>query len=263
MVDSKWPYHQIWHDNWIAHDLLLILIQGHFHVDDLHLKVKDMWDANSNWDFSTLSFVLPSHLQDLIHATPKPFHLSLDDLPSWNSSSNGCFNLHSAYLLASNLTHDPNARPWKWLWTIPTIPRVKTFLWLACHDRLLTKGHLFQRHILPKTTCLLCCSSVETTLHVLRDYPTIQPIWHELSKLNIPHNFFNLDLPNWVKFVSTSTSITPLLPLVPWNFSFPFVAWSIWLARNKLVMEGQLFVVQLILKKIKALSLDTFHILPT
>ncbi|KAF3972646.1 hypothetical protein CMV_003853 [Castanea mollissima] len=62
--------------------------------------------------------------------------------------------------------------------------------------------------------------------------------------------------------MSTSISNTPLLPHVPWNYSFPLAAWSIWSARNKLIMEEQPFVVQLILKKIKALSLYTFHILP-
>lgn len=74
MADSKWPIRQFLQDNWTRHGPLRILIQGSLHVSDLHLKVKDTRDANGNWDFSTLFFVLPSHLQDIIHATPKPFH---------------------------------------------------------------------------------------------------------------------------------------------------------------------------------------------
>lgn len=74
VADSKWPIRQFLQDNWTRHGPLRILIQGSLHVSDLHLKVKDTRDANGNWDFSTLFFVLPSHLQDIIHATPKPFH---------------------------------------------------------------------------------------------------------------------------------------------------------------------------------------------
>ena len=109
-----------WQDNWTGHGLLRSLDQGLFHVRDLSFKVKDAWDPHGNWNLTTLSFDLPNHVCDIIQATPKLFHSSLDDLPSWNSLPNGSFDVRSAYLLASNSTSTPTPHTWKWLWKTPT-----------------------------------------------------------------------------------------------------------------------------------------------
>ena len=109
-----------WQDNWTGHGLLHSLIQGLFQVRDLSLKVKDVWDPHGNWHLTTLSFDLPNHVCNIIQATPKLFHSSLDDLPSWNSLPNGSFDVRSAYLLASNSTSTPTPHTWKWLWKTPT-----------------------------------------------------------------------------------------------------------------------------------------------
>lgn len=40
----------------------------------------------------------------------------------------------------------PSLAPsWKWLWKIPTIPKILSFLWLACHERLPTEDLLHNR----------------------------------------------------------------------------------------------------------------------
>ena len=110
-----------WQDNWTGHGLLHSLIQGLFQVRDLSLKVKDVWDPHGNWHLTTLSFDLPNHVCNIIQATPKLFHSSLDDLPSWNSLPNGSFDVRSAYLLASNSTSTPTPHTWKWLWKTPIV----------------------------------------------------------------------------------------------------------------------------------------------
>lgn len=84
--------------------------------------------GHGNWNLTTLSFNLPKHVRSIIQT------VSL--LPSGNSSPNGSFDVRSAYLLPSSSTSTPSPHSWKWLWRTPTIPRVRTFLWLACHDRL-------------------------------------------------------------------------------------------------------------------------------
>ena len=82
---------KFWHDNWMGHGLLLILIQSPLHADDLHLEVKDTWDANSNWDFSTLSssshltskilfMLLPNHFTPLLMIYPL-------GIPLWMAAS--------------------------------------------------------------------------------------------------------------------------------------------------------------------------------
>jgi len=174
-----------------------------------------------------MSFVLPSQVCDIIKATLKPFHSSLDNLPTWNLTFNGQFSNRSAYILATNLPMKTNSQNWKWVWKTPTIPRVMTFLWLACHNRLPTKNHLASKHILNDDSCSLCHLSPETTIHILRDCPIILPIWNDLSNSILSPDFLTLELPGWLKLMSTSPTKTPSLPFIPWKTYFPLVVWTI------------------------------------
>ena len=128
-----------WYDNWISHGPLRNLIQGPLHILNTTMKVKDCWDANRNWNLNALSFALPDQVHDIIRATPRPLLSTLSDLPTWSLSPNGQLNPCTTYLLAANLPLTHNVAAWNWLWKSHTLPRVKTFLWLACHDRLHTK----------------------------------------------------------------------------------------------------------------------------
>lgn len=136
---------RFWLDNWTGHGKVRYLIEGPLHVNDMNLNVKDFWDNNGNWDFSISSFYIPPHICNIIYATPHPIHSILNDSPSWNYSPNGNFTSCSAYLISSGLPLTHTTTNWNWLWNSHTFPRVKTFLWLACHDLLSTKNHIFKR----------------------------------------------------------------------------------------------------------------------
>ncbi|OMO68562.1 reverse transcriptase [Corchorus capsularis] len=66
---------------------------------------------------------------------------------------------------------------WKKIWRLDVPPRVKHFLWLVRHGRLLTKLACFRRHITSIATCSRCGVADESVLHVLRDCGTSQSIW--------------------------------------------------------------------------------------
>ncbi|OMO93701.1 reverse transcriptase [Corchorus capsularis] len=81
----------------------------------------------------------------------------------------------SAYKLLAN---EPSVDfGWKKLWKMDVPPRVKHFLWLVRHERLLTKLACFRKHITPVATCPRCGVADESVLHVLRDCGTSQLIW--------------------------------------------------------------------------------------
>ncbi|PRQ57334.1 putative ribonuclease H-like domain, reverse transcriptase zinc-binding domain-containing protein [Rosa chinensis] len=82
---------------------------------------------------------------------------------------------HNSYAIPSSL--------WSWIWKLQTIPRVKNFLWRACHGILPTKSNLFRRHIASSAECQLCLHPNETTEHALLTCPWIVSAWfaHLLS----------------------------------------------------------------------------------
>ena len=144
-------------------------IHGPLNRDGDTLRVKEVWDHQGKWSLHTFPFVLPQHVMDTIHGTPKPL---------------------SAYTISSNSAVTHATLSWKWLWKIPTLPRIITFLWLTCFDRLPTKFHLRSRHILHDDYCPLYLTSLETTLHILRDCPRVTPLWTTLFDANpIPSCF--------------------------------------------------------------------------
>lgn len=108
------------------------LIHGPLNRDGDNLRVREVWDHQGQWSLHTLPFVLPHHVIDTIRATPKPHSLDQNDLLSWNYSANGTFNPKSDYAISSNSAASHATRSWKWLWKVPTLPRIITFLWLAC-----------------------------------------------------------------------------------------------------------------------------------
>ena len=194
----------------------------------------------------------------------KTIHPSLSpDKFFWLPSPNGHFNSNSAYLIALNL--DPNhpiPPKWKWLWKLPTLPKITTFLLLACHSCLPTKDLLLKRKILSKATCPLYKNPTESIFYILRDCPIVYPIWANLGNLPRQQDFHSSQILDWIKKMTSYFGTTLFLPNIPWNVAFPIAIWTIWTARNKFVMENKAFVTSEILKKIQALSIDIFFSLP-
>ena len=88
---TRWPIYNgasisFWHGDWTGHGPLRKFIHGPLYANETSLKVKDTWDTQGNWNLTTLSFLLPTHVQNIIHATPKPFFSTSDDLPTWSCS---------------------------------------------------------------------------------------------------------------------------------------------------------------------------------
>ncbi|CAN1810688.1 Putative ribonuclease H protein At1g65750 [Linum perenne] len=82
-----------------------------------------------------------------IAAMSPPNAANGDDTWVWGCESNGKFSINSAYDL---ITRPVNPRPlvdWKriWQWVGPN--RVKHFLWLASHGKLLTNAERMRRHM--------------------------------------------------------------------------------------------------------------------
>ena len=95
------------------------------------------------------------------------FTLSIneEDQVIWTASLHGKFSIGFAYDIVNGT---PTAAAcWNKLWKLVTLPRIKTFLWLLGHDRLLTKENCLKSGLVKSTICPKCSSSVESVLHML------------------------------------------------------------------------------------------------
>ncbi len=124
----------------------------------------------------------------------------------------------------SNMENESNL--WKNIWSLKAIPCVKSFLWRACLEALLTKANLFNRHLASSPLCEECHREPKDIMHVIWYCKITNEVWRD-------YNFWQ-DLQN-----SPPMSLAGLLSVLMNNKneveiqSFVATAWLLWNRRNK------------------------------
>ncbi|PKI70142.1 hypothetical protein CRG98_009474 [Punica granatum] len=72
----------------------------------------------------------------------------------------------------------------------PTLERVRNFLWIVDHGKLLANEARLARGLGGSGLCPICNSAVETVLHVLRDYPYTDDVRRRLLPYSLRTSFF-------------------------------------------------------------------------
>ncbi|CAN1155888.1 Putative ribonuclease H protein At1g65750, partial [Linum perenne] len=139
----------------------------------------------------------------------------------------GRFRVRSAYLHAAKEEGDALDPIWRWKGP----HRIRQFLWLVAHNRLLTKSERRRRHLAEMGSCQVCPGHEESVLHVLRDFPLASATWELLALSSGDQTFFKTLLLPWIeRFIRK-----PELCLL-----FEVTCWWLWHARNDLVFNNKL-----------------------
>ncbi|CAN1140428.1 Putative ribonuclease H protein At1g65750, partial [Linum perenne] len=115
---------------------------------------------------------------------------------------------------------------WRNIWRWEGPQRIHQFLWLAAHRRLLTNAEQRRRHLKSSEECGGCLTGVETSIHIIRDCPTIKEVWCELLDINDSHPFFHIAEEEWCRrYVADSN----------WSLRFDITCWVLWKNQNERV----------------------------
>ena len=124
---------------------------------------------------------------------------------------------------------------WKLIWNIPTIPKVKNFLWRASSNFLATRANLFHRKLTLDPLCPFCHIYPETIEHVLLACPWSQKCWF-IHPLHYRPPLQQLTtLGNWLSFQMIPSS-TPFSKTNAYTH-FAFLLWNIWKTRCSCVFN--------------------------
>lgn len=166
--------------------------------------------------------ILPPKVFLEIQAMPRACVANEEDRLIWVASSNGNFNLNSAYLLVVQSENLVAAFNRKWIWKLNTLPRVQSFIWMCYHRSIATCECLASKGIQVSTSCLLCHQAFKTIIHTLRDCSLASRCWQILGMGELPSNFFSMDLRKWLddNYRSTKQSHHHSLP---WSTLFLLV----------------------------------------
>ncbi|KAI5348581.1 hypothetical protein L3X38_001468 [Prunus dulcis] len=198
----------------------------------LRLNVGDFLDEGV-WDFNCLRECLSFHIIQLILSVHAGFNGSGADKYIWQFTPNGSFSVKSAY--SSFLPAEASVKwDWQFLGRLRLPPKVKTFLWIVCHRKLLTNVQMQKRGLTQVPTCPICDYPMETIAHLFKDCPLSLAIWNCLQIGNNPSPDM-VDFKEWL--LRNLQSKRKVYNGLPWPLVFALYLWFTWKWRCKGIFD--------------------------
>ncbi|CAN1184835.1 Putative ribonuclease H protein At1g65750 [Linum perenne] len=145
----------------------------------------------------------------------------------WGGESNGSFSIRSAYNLIRSSDLSQALLDWHHIWKWKGPNKIRHFLWLSAHDRLLTNSARKRRNLTDDGSCPFCHLHEESVIHVLRDCRFAQDAWRISGRGSLNDPNWNTPLERW---------LSHYLPR-DHDFSFGVTCWYLWRSRNERIFE--------------------------
>lgn len=227
----------VWSHKWIMEEVPRrpvnkeMMIDVNFKVFSLNLKEKQ-------WDRDKLQVLFPANEVNRI--------LQMDvwnvaDRDIWAYSSNGSYTVKSGYMLATkekethaallSNTHQGLLELKRTIWNVPTIRKIRSFMWraasgaLAVAERLNTRGMNLDK---------LCRNGAETIQHVLSECEITRKIWSLAGFQQgpvLPDSSLVSWLSSYIKLMTVESIPLSQRRAIPW------LLWTIWKNQNKVLYE--------------------------
>ncbi|GAU47106.1 hypothetical protein TSUD_403390 [Trifolium subterraneum] len=187
-----------WNDVWIEEGLCL---QDQFyipqHLNDM--KVADLVTDDGQWNWSLLGSWIPSNLCQKIAAIYPPHMDNGRDERIGAGGSKNDFSIAVMYNTMCGFREEDVDPIWRRIWKIKVLERVRTFIWMVKHTRLLTNS-LKSVMGLCHAMCSYCGDVEETTLHAMRDCPVAKDMLLQLILNECRGLFFMGELDAWIEY---------------------------------------------------------------
>jgi len=172
-----------WCHGWVDDTALFAKAIQAIPEDHLLKKVCDYWHPQAGWDWNQLASFLPAHVLQRIAS----FELDTEEVGDqlvWLAGNTGKFTIASAIKLI-RLPDETIVEDWTWAWKLRLPQRIKLFLWLLLHGRILTNAERFRRHMSSSPFCSICLGEVEDLAHVFCGCLEAQEVWSALQRIGL------------------------------------------------------------------------------
>ncbi|CAN0880875.1 Putative ribonuclease H protein At1g65750 [Linum grandiflorum] len=189
---------------------------------NINETVADYVAGDGGWNLGKLRSVLPSEVIGHIVGMSPPRHDLGEDIWVWGGEHTGKFSIKSAYELIINVDVRETDDIWNpvWKWKGPN--RVRHFLWLTAHGRLLTNAERHRRHMTAAANCPRCPAEPETLAHTFRDCSFAIEVWKHLDFPGRSEALWSLPFHEWLGCLLKSDK----------KLLFGVTLWSLWKTRN-------------------------------
>lgn len=190
-----------WMDSWLMEDICLAQLATINVPRSMRREtVSDYVDSSGCWNWARKEAFLPAIVLFLSNYPP-PTPSSDRDSMIWKFISSRQFTVKTGQLWFSRSITVDKDRAWNTIWQWQGPQRVRTFLWLGYHERILTNVERARRHLSASNNCRVCNGGTETILHALRNFPGAHYVWSKLIPRARQSGSFSgtVSLKDWLK----------------------------------------------------------------
>lgn len=192
--------------------------------------VEELWEPGTGWRWDLFAHLLPPHILKLVASHKVMENTELGDLRYWKGSKTGGFSIKYALSIIKNDEHIMTDPKWELAWTSPVQQRVRVFLWLILHNRILCNANRLQRHLTDDPRCSRCAQNTdETLLHLFPDCPIARNIWKSVGGTACYPSFYQGDLQGWI---TRNLEANGFIFSEKWPICFALTIWWMWKWRN-------------------------------
>lgn len=178
------------------------------------------------WRWDLLSHKLPAsmllkHADVTIQLDARPV-----DRPRWMTVNNMAFSVRTAYQVLQRETTVEEWTGWKRIWRFEVQERVKVFLQLLAHDKVLSNWSRWRRMLSPSPGCQRCLADKEDAIHEVCDCPDQKEVWLKLIPPDLHQSFFSMGLREWLtmNLMYKGRSILE----AKWPACMALTSWKLW-----------------------------------
>lgn len=169
-----------WLDTWLDEKPLKESATEMISLPELYQPVASYWDADMGWKWQHLEHLLPTTCLEKLAATVINCEDAENDRAGWRNETSGLYSVKTTYELASDSSSSIEAAKWNNIWKLKVPSRIKVFVWLVRHNRIMTNQYRFKCGLTECDKCTSCGGLVEDTEHVIRRCPVADELWRNL-----------------------------------------------------------------------------------
>ncbi|XP_021761146.1 uncharacterized protein LOC110725977 [Chenopodium quinoa] len=178
--------------------------------------VGEMWDEEHGWKWNLFADLLPHDIIREVESHELHKDANRGDLLFWGQRNKGKFSIKSALQIIRKEENENNDGMWDLIWKLRVQQRMRVFLRLVMHNRIMCNTNRFKRSLTDDPCCKLCPRMDETALHILRDCKAAKEQW-VVRNIKVQHR----------------NGMSPEI----WPTYFAIVVWWLWRWRNAVAFD--------------------------
>ncbi|KAJ8438829.1 hypothetical protein Cgig2_023021 [Carnegiea gigantea] len=186
-----------WDHNWALNTSLSTHAIKEIPLNIQDTTVEKMWSQHQGWRWDRFAEFLPQDILERIESQSIVPEEDNEDKLFWNGTTHGGFSIKSTLKIIRNDQEPTQRRLWELVWSLPEAHRIRVFIWLVVHDKVMTNVNRVSRHIAEDPSYKVCEAKEEDLVHILRDCPPACLIWKTSGSSTEPNWPIKFAIATW------------------------------------------------------------------